>query len=75
MKGDRPKPTPGPVDMSPGVACYSCGRSFHLGRDAAGSPMAFHASPHCAAFEALDTTEDAVEHSQKSRAAALLRVN
>lgn len=57
------------AETSDPVPCVECGRSFYLGYGPSREPMALHDNPHCAAFEALDSTDAAVRFSERCRAA------
>lgn len=51
------------------IRCVACGGQFAIAEDAKGEPMALHNSPSCAEFDALDTSDDAVNFSRRCRLA------
>lgn len=48
------------------VSCCSCSGKFGLAYEA-GSLVAYHTLPYCSAFEAIESTDDVVRHSEKCR--------
>jgi len=40
--------------------CHACGGKYSLDYDAQGVPTAYHTLPYCTAFEAVETSVDAV---------------
>lgn len=57
------------------IKCHACAGWFSIGfqrgrgKAVRGEPVAFHSLPYCAAFDAIETTVDAVAFSEKCRAA------
>lgn len=60
----RPLPTR-PVP----IRCAGCGGRYSVEYDEQGTPTAFHTLPYCAAFEAISTSIDALEHFEECRKA------
>lgn len=56
------------LDLSGGIPCHSCGLRFYMGEAEDGTPVVLHAVPHCAAFDAIEDTDDAVALSRLCRA-------
>lgn len=55
----RPLPPP-----PPSVRCRACKGRYGLDFEGK-TPVAYHSLPYCAAFEAIETTVDAIEHWEK----------
>lgn len=59
------------VKGAPPIRCYACSGTFTLGEGVEGDELvAMHSFPYCAAFEAVETVQEAIEFSQRCRAAA-----
>lgn len=57
----------GPIPTGIATApCHACAGRFGLGYHE-GTPVAYHTTPYCSAFNAIVSTEDAIRFSQKCR--------
>ena len=65
MSDAASKPDP---ERTGGVRCV-CGGTFGMGYNLGGQPAAWHSKPTCPAYDAIDSTADAVALSQRCRGA------